>query len=152
MRYTLHSRQLVPRAIDEVFAFYAEPENLAVITPSWLGFKIVDPLKPVMAPGLRITYRIHPLGIPQRWVSEITAYEPPHRFVDEQRVGPYTSWHHEHVFESIDGGTAIIDTVTYEVPLGPLGRIANWLFVRRQLESIFAHRERVIAQRFGTMP
>lgn len=147
-QYLLERVQVVPRSLSDVFAFYADPDNLARITPPWLGFRILTP-KTAMRAGLQIEYRIHPLGVPQRWVSEITVWEPPHRFVDEQRRGPYRRWHHLHEFRATAGGTEIRDRVTYELPLGPLGRLAHGLFVRHQLESIFAFRERAVRDLFG---
>jgi len=147
-QYLLERVQVVPRSLSDVFAFYADPDNLARITPAWLGFRILTP-KTAMRAGLQIEYRIHPLGVPQRWVSEITVWEPPHRFVDEQRRGPYRRWHHLHEFRATAGGTEIRDRVTYELPLGPLGRLAHGLVVRRQLESIFAFRERAVRDLFG---
>jgi ligand-binding SRPBCC domain-containing protein len=147
-QYLLERVQVVPRSLSDVFAFYADPDNLARITPPWLGFRILTP-KTAMRAGLQIEYRIHPLGVPQRWVSEITVWEPPHRFVDEQRRGPYRRWHHLHEFRATAGGTEIRDRVTYELPLGPLGRLAHGLVVRRQLESIFAFRERAVRDLFG---
>ena len=90
------------------------------------------------------------LRVPQRWVSEITEYEPPYRFVDEQRQGPYALWHHEHRFADAEtGGTLITDRVTYALPFGPLGRIAHALLVRRQLASIFDYRDRRVAEMFA---
>lgn len=147
--YTLERTQLILRPLDSTFEFFASPGNLAQITPPWLDFRIVGPGDLTMRPGLRIEYRIRPLGFPQRWVSEITAYEPPHRFVDEQRVGPYAHWHHEHVFRAVDGGTEVMDRVDYALPFGAAGRLAHALFVRRQLESIFDYRERSLARLLG---
>lgn len=150
MPYTLERQQTIDRPLEEVFAFYAEPRNLALITPLWLGFRIVSPGPLVMRAGLVIEYRVHPLRVPQRWVSEITEYEPPHRFVDEQRQGPYALWHHEHLFAATPtGGTRITDRVTYTLPFGPLGRIAHALLVRRQLAAIFAYRDARVAALFG---
>jgi len=146
--FNVERTQRVPRSLDEVFAFFAAPGNLARITPSWLGFQIVTP-DVEMRQGLTIEYRIRPLGLPQRWVSEITLWDPPRRFVDEQRRGPYRRWRHLHEFRAVEGGTEIRDRVTYELPLGPLGRVAHALFVRRQLEAIFAYRERVVRGLFG---
>nr|NIQ56791.1 SRPBCC family protein [Gemmatimonadota bacterium]NIU76973.1 hypothetical protein [Gammaproteobacteria bacterium]NIV88652.1 hypothetical protein [Actinomycetota bacterium]NIX22707.1 hypothetical protein [Actinomycetota bacterium] len=103
--YSLERVQVVPRPLDETFAFFAEARNLARITPPWLGFRIVDDGDLEMRRGLVIEYRVRPLGFPQKWVSEITVWDPPRRFVDEQRVGPYAYWHHEHAFRSVDGGT-----------------------------------------------
>lgn len=157
MAYRLERRQRVPRPIEEVFAFFADPRNLARITPPWLGFRIIgssdgDETAPIhMRTGLRIHYRVRPLGIPQRWTSEITVWDPPHRFVDEQRRGPYRRWHHQHRFVEIEGGTAIDDVVEYELPLGPLGALAHALLVERQLKAIFAYREHTIRARFGSL-
>jgi ligand-binding SRPBCC domain-containing protein len=146
--FVLSRRQLVPRPLDEVFGFFSNPANLARITPDWLGFRMVTAPEE-MREGLMIDYRIRPLGIPQLWRSAIAVWDPPNRFVDEQVVGPYRSWHHVHEFRPSDRGTEILDTVRYALPLGPLGRFAHALVVRRQLESIFGYRERVIRQLFG---
>ena len=147
-QYVLERIQTVRRSLGEVFDFYANPENLARITPRWLGFRMLTPSSEMRA-GLRIEYRIHPLGVPQRWVSEITVWDPPHRFVDEQRRGPYRRWHHLHEFCAKAGGTEIRDRVTYELPFGPLGTLAHALVVRRQLSSILAYRERAVRELFG---
>jgi len=150
--YTLSATQRVARPLDAVFAFYAEPRNLARLTPSSLGFRLVRPPDPVMARGLTLTYRIRPMGIPMTWVSEITEYDPPHRFVDEQRRGPYAYWHHAHTFRAVDGGTEVADVVTYRLRFGPVGRVVHALLVRRQLEAIFAFREAAIRETFGGEP
>lgn len=139
--YTLQRRTRVPLDLEATFAFFAEPGNLARITPPWLGFRMVEPADPVMGQGLELEYRVRPLGFSQRWVSRISVWEPPHRFVDEQLAGPYASWHHEHTFRAADGGTDVLDTVTYALPFGHLGRLAHTLLVRRQLRSIFDYRE-----------
>ena len=149
MAYVLERQQVVQQPLDEVFAFYAEPRNLARITPKWLHFRMLCADAVGMRRGLRIHYRIRPLGIPQRWISEITVWEPPHRFVDEQVKGPYRSWHHLHEFAEVAGGTEIRDRVSYDLPLGPLGRLAHAVLVRRQLETIFDHREQVIRECFA---
>lgn len=148
MGYVLHRVQWVPTPLDETFDFFSRPQNLARITPPWLAFRMVSD-DAVMREGLRIEYRIRPLGIPQKWVSEITAYDPPHRFVDEQLRGPYARWHHEHGFRTSKGGTEVTDTVRYALPLGPLGRLAHALFVRRQLEAIFAFRQDQLEKRLA---
>ena len=146
MTYRLERRQVVPRPLEETFAFYADPRNLAHITPRWLHFRMLCGEALTMRRGLRVHYRIRPLGFPQRWTSEITEYDPPHRFVDEQVLGPYRTWRHIHEFRAVGGGTEIIDVVEYELPLGAVGRAAHALFVARQLRAIFAHRARVIAE------
>jgi ligand-binding SRPBCC domain-containing protein len=147
--YRLARSLFVPRPLDQVFPFFAEPRNLARITPPWLGFRIVTDGDLTMRQGLEISYRIHPLGLPQRWTSRISVWDPPQRFVDEQLRGPYRDWHHLHEFREVAGGTEIRDEVTYELPFGALGRIAHRLIVRRQLESIFDHRERVVRELLG---
>ena len=139
--------QVLPLPLEDVFAFFARPENLARITPPELGFVLLSSSPVRMEAGCLIDYRIRVLGLPLRWTSVITAYEPPHRFVDEQRRGPYASWRHVHGFSAVPGGTLIADEVTYELPLGPLGEVAHVLFVRRQLARIFAYR----AARIGAL-
>jgi ligand-binding SRPBCC domain-containing protein len=103
----------------------------------------------VMQAGLRIHYRVRPLGFPQRWTSLITEWRPPDRFVDEQLYGPYRSWRHVHEFVDTDGGTEVRDAVEYALPFGPLGRLAHLLLVHRKLETIFDYRHRVIEEIFG---
>lgn len=113
----------MPASLAETFAFFARPDNLARITPPWLAFRVVS-RDDDMRRGLRIEYRIRPLGFPQKWISEIIEYDPPHRFVDEQVKGPYALWHHDHRFRAVAGGTEVSDTVTYALPFGPIGRLA----------------------------
>ncbi|MEO8273349.1 MAG: NAD(P)H-binding protein [Chloroflexota bacterium] len=147
--HRLHASQVVARPIDEVFAFFSRPENLARITPSGMGFdRLSDDVD--MRAGLEIDYRIRPLlGIPIRWRTRIDAYDPPFQFSDVQLRGPYRRWEHRHTFRSVPGGTLIEDDVTYELPLGPLGGLAHRLVVRGQLLEIFRHRARTIAGIFA---
>ena len=146
--YELERSLEVPRPRDEVFGFFARPENLAELTPSGLGFRILTPSPIPMARGTLIDYVISLHGLPMRWRTLISRYDPPHLFVDEQLRGPYDFWHHTHAFEETDAGTLIRDRVRYAMPLGPLGRLAHALAVRRQLRDIFDYRARVIAARF----
>ena len=127
----------LPRPRNEVFAFFADAHNLQTITPPWLNFTVLTPAPIVMRPGTLIDYRIRVHGLPIRWRTEITEWHPPHRFVDMQLRGPYTLWHHTHTFEERDGGTLCLDDVRYR-PRG--GALVNWLFVRRDVERIFAFR------------
>jgi len=131
------SEQWLPVTRDELFPFFADAGNLQELTPPWLSFQIVTPRPIAMHVGAQIDYRLKVRGLPLRWRSEITTWEPPRRFVDEQVRGPFRRWIHEHRFEERDGGTLIIDHVRYAVPGGPL---INWLLVRHDVARIFAHR------------
>ncbi len=141
----------VPR--DTAWRFFSNPRNLSRITPRDMRFTVTSDLPDEIYPGLMITYRVHPLfDIPVSWVTEITHVTPCERFVDEQRVGPYALWHHEHHFRDVDGGTGMRDLVHYSVPGGPLGDVINRLLVQRRVAEIFAYRRRVIERLFGTTP
>ncbi len=144
-------QQYIPRPLDEVWAFFAHPQNLNAVTPEDVRFEILSPVEGVeMYPGMIIQYRISPfMGIQFDWVTEITHIREKKFFIDDQRVGPYALWHHQHHFEARDGGTLMTDILHYQVPYGPIGSLADALFVGRQVDKIFAFRERVIAQRFG---
>jgi ligand-binding SRPBCC domain-containing protein len=133
----------LPRPLPEVFAFFADACNLQALTPDWLDFSILTPAPILMRPGALIDYRLRLHGFRIRWQTEITAWEPPHRFVDEQRRGPYRLWVHEHHFEARDGGAEVRDIVRYAAPGG---RLVEWLFVRRDVERIFQfRREKLLA-------
>jgi ligand-binding SRPBCC domain-containing protein len=147
--YTLKKEQLVLRPLVEVFAFFERPENLARITPPWLGFRILTPSPIVMERGAKFEYTVRVMGIRVGWESLISDYQPPHRFVDEQTKGPYAYWHHTHTFSQVDGGTLVGDEVRYAMPFGIFGTLAWRLAVRRQLEDIFSYRARVIGAMFG---
>ncbi|MCA8941703.1 MAG: SRPBCC family protein [Planctomycetes bacterium] len=144
----LESELWVPHPIDEVFAFFADASNLDAITPAWLRFQIDTPSPIEMQVGTLIDYKLRIRGIPVRWQSEITVWDPPFRFVDEQRRGPYRKWHHVHSFVERDGGTFIRDEVDYAVPGWVLEPLIHRWFVRRDVERIFAHRTAVLRQRF----
>lgn len=148
--FTLERTLEIERPLEEVFAFFSEPSNLAKITPESVGFRILTPLPISMQVGAVIDYTIKVLGIRRYWTTLITDYSPPHSFVDVQLKGPYEFWHHTHRFESSARGTIMRDTVRYVLPFGPLGRLAHGLIVKRQLKAIFDHRERVIAAHFDT--
>jgi ligand-binding SRPBCC domain-containing protein len=144
--FTLQAALWVPRPIPEVFEFFADARNLEQITPSWLNFRILAPASIEIRAGSRIAYQLRIRGVPIRWESEITAWEPPHRFVDEQRRGPYRQWIHEHLFVSENDGTTIVDNVRYSV-LG--GALVNHLVVAPDVRKIFEYRKRVLLERFG---
>ena len=137
----------LPRPLDEVFAFFSDASNLEVITPPWLSFSVVTPAPIEMQPGTLIDYRLRFRGIPLRWRSEITTWDPPHGFADAQVKGPYRQWFHEHTFAEQDGGTLAGDRVEYAVWGGAL---ANALVVRRDVERIFDYRRQTLTAMFGS--
>ena len=152
--YTLKKVQQFPISPESAWAFFSTPANLKEITPAYMGFDIhSDPeWLEHMYPGQVITYTVRPvLGIPLFWMTEITHVAGGQFFVDEQRVGPYALWHHQHHFKPIPGGVEMTDLVHYKLPLGWLGQLAHWLFVRRQLAGIFDFRWAVLEKRFGSM-
>lgn len=146
--YTLDSIQFINKPIEDVFEFFSNPDNLSVITPPKLGFKILTPTPINMSVGRLIDYKIYLMGIPIHWRTLITDFDPPHTFIDQQIKGPYTIWHHTHTFQKVDGGVEIKDRVVYSIPFSILGRILNFLWIRKDLENIFNYRKKVIDELF----
>ncbi len=151
--YQIHETQKIPANIGEIWDFISSPANLKAITPEYMGFDITSKLlTDRMYPGMIITYRISPVpGIKMNWVTEITHVKEGEYFVDEQRIGPYALWHHEHKIEVIGGGVLMTDIVTYKPPFGLIGTIANALFIRKQLRIIFDYRREAMEKLFGRM-
>ena len=147
--HTLRSEQWVPRPIEEVFAFFSDPRNLEALTPPWLNFHVILSNSVPIAAGTEIRYRLGWHGVPIRWTTEIRRWNPPHRFVDVQRSGPYKLWSHMHTFESLDGGTKIRDVVRYALPFGILGRMVHAIKVRADVARIFEYRKNRIQELFG---
>lgn len=135
--YTLSTELLIEKPIDEVFSFFSDAHNLVEITPPRMKLVVLTPSPIEMQIGTLIDYRLKLRGIPLRWQSEITEWNPPHKFVDEQRKGPYRAWIHTHIFDETDQGTMVTDHVEYAV-LG--GQIVDKLFVRPDLKKIFEYR------------
>lgn len=144
----LERRTWVPHPISEVFPFFAAAENLAKLTPPELGFRIRSELPILMRPGALIDYTIRLYGLPFRWRTEITRWDPPHSFVDIQLRGPYAKWEHTHTFLEERGGTTVTDRVVYALPLGVVGWIAQPV-VGRQLKRIFEYRELALQRAFA---
>lgn len=140
MVYTLQREQRLPQPIEQVFAFFADAGNLEAITPPWLRFQILTPRPIAMAPGALIDYRLRWHGMPIRWTTRIDRWEPPMRFCDVQLQGPYLLWEHEHTFEPCEAGTRMFDVVRYATRFGVLGRLADRLIVRSDLDAIFDYR------------
>lgn len=139
----------MPGAPDRIWAFFSSPANLGQLTPPDMDFRIVRPVEPVMEAGQMIEYRIAVApGVRLRWLTEITHVRPGEYFVDEQRLGPYRLWHHEHRFAPAPGGLRMTDRVTYDVGWGLIGRLAEPLWIRGKLARIFDHRAERIAALF----
>ncbi|HSC58888.1 MAG TPA: SRPBCC family protein [Gemmatimonadales bacterium] len=148
MTFVLERRQVMGGELGDVFAFFKDPYNLEMLTPPWLGFRVLDASDARVRLGTRIRYALRLHGVPLRWESRISEYAENAMFVDEQLSGPYASWHHRHRFRPVPGGVEMADTVAYRLPLGPLGRAAHAAFVRRQLAEIFDFRARRVAELF----
>jgi len=149
MSYHLHCIQIVPGGLLEVFDFFKDPRNLELITPPWLSFRVVGASDSEVRRGTRIRYRFRWQMFSMRWESRITEFEENRLFADEMLSGPYRRWYHRHSFRTAPGGVEVRDHVEYALPLGPLGRLAHALAVRRQLEGIFGYRRDRIAALFG---
>jgi len=148
--YTLEVWQNLHTGIDEAWEFFSDPSKLSEITPSHMGFKITSGKPGRMYQGQVISYRIGILPlIKSNWVTEITAVVPCKYFIDEQRSGPYRIWHHEHHFKKSGEGLEMYDRVIYKIPLGPLGRLVHFLFIRKKLINIFTFRKYQLSKIFG---
>lgn len=151
--YQLYKTQKIPATIDKVWDFISSPANLKKITPAYMGFNITSKiLSEKMYPGMIISYKVSPvLGIKMTWVTEITQVKENEYFVDEQRVGPYSMWHHEHKIEAIEDGVLMTDIVSYKPPFGFLGSLANSFIIKKQLKEIFEFRTVAMEEMFGRM-
>jgi ligand-binding SRPBCC domain-containing protein len=150
--YELRRQIFVPAPLEDVFSFFSNAENLNLITPPWLYFKVLTPLPIVMEKNACIDYSIKLLGLRMTWSTEITVWQPPDKFVDRQIKGPYRVWEHTHLFEEKGEGTQMEDVVQYAVPGFVLSPLIHFLFVRPRLEKIFTFRENAILEYFGRKP
>jgi ligand-binding SRPBCC domain-containing protein len=142
----LERRQTLETPLETLFPFFADAFNLERITPAFLNFRVLTPPPIEMGVGTLIDYRLRLRGVPIRWRTRIAEWDPPRRFADEQLRGPYLKWYHEHVFEPDGPRTLCIDRVTYRSP-GP--ELLQRIMVRPDVERIFDHRQRVLAELFG---
>ena len=149
--YTLKSIQRLPISIEEAWSFFSDPKNLKTITPDYMGFITLSGDDRSMFAGQIIQYIVTPvLGIPMKWVTEITHVQQQKYFVDEQRFGPYALWHHKHFFKEIPGGVEMEDIVDYKIPMGILGQMVHPILVQPKLKEIFDYRTQKLTELFGT--
>tara|TARA_Y100000741_G_scaffold199771_1_gene151986 strand:- start:435 stop:944 length:510 start_codon:yes stop_codon:yes gene_type:complete len=148
--YQKKSLQKLPLSIKETWDFFSDPKNLKTITPDYMGFEIIDGDDKKIFPGQIIQYKVTPLfGIPIKWVTEITSVLNEKYFVDEQRFGPYSLWHHKHFIKEIEGGVEMEDVVDYKLPFGLLGQIVHPIIVKPKLDEIFNYRYNKLIELFG---
>lgn len=144
----LERSQRVEVPVEQAFDFYGDAANLEPLTPPWLRFEVTTRGPVTLRAGTLLDYRLRLHGVPVRWQTRIETWEPPLRFVDTQARGPYALWEHTHLFEPDgDRATVIRDRVRYEIPYGPLGALADRLFVRRDLKRIFDYRAQAVSER-----
>ena len=152
--HSIKTVQKIPISLDKAWIFFSNPANLQAITPDNMGFKVISKHHgDTMYAGQIIEYTVKPLlGIPLYWMTEITQVKDNQYFIDEQRVGPYSLWHHQHHFKAMEGGVEMTDIVHYKNPFWVLGKLANKLFVRKQLKEIFNYRFKKVEELFGKWP
>lgn len=148
--YQFKKSQNLPCRIEQAWDFISSPANLKVITPDYMGFDITSEVTDKMYEGMIISYQVSPIpGYRTTWVTEITKVEEKKFFIDEQRIGPYALWHHQHHLHQIEGGVRMDDIISYSPPFGPIGALANHLIIKSKLEEIFDYRKKALVEVFG---
>lgn len=148
--YTFRQKQFIACSLQEAWSFFSDPQNLNEITPDDMSFEIIGTPPSKMYAGLMIQYKVRPLlNIPMQWLTEITQVQEPYFFIDEQRVGPYSLWHHQHHFKEIAGGVEMEDIIHYRIPFAPLSNILHGI-VKNKLDHIFNYRSKKIDSLFNT--
>tara|TARA_S200000501_G_C20829700_1_gene746632 strand:+ start:57 stop:515 length:459 start_codon:yes stop_codon:yes gene_type:complete len=152
MIHQIKKEQFLNASIEDVWGFVSSPKNLKKITPDYMNFVIKSKNREEkIYPGMIICYKVSPLlKIPTSWVTEITHVEKNKLFVDEQRVGPYKIWHHEHLFKQEEKGVLMIDIISYKLPFGILGRLVNYFFINKKINKIFNYRYDRMKEIFNT--
>lgn len=150
--YTKTCKQKLPISLNEAWEFFSNPRNLKTITPDYMGFVIQSGADKPMFPGQIIQYIVTPvLGIKTKWVTEITHVQDQKYFVDEQRYGPYSLWHHKHFLKEIPNGVEMEDIIDYKIPMGILGQMIHPILVKPKLDEIFEYRRTKLIELFGEM-
>lgn len=149
--YELSASIKLPIGIDKAWDFLSDPANLKLITPDYMGFNILSGAAEKMYAGQIISYKVSPLlGLKLNWVTEITHVEQPNYFVDEQRFGPYSLWHHKHFLKEIDKGVEMIDIVHYKLPVSMIANMLHPFMVKPKLQEIFEYRSKQLHSMFGS--
>jgi len=148
--FKLKYSQKLPLSLNQAWDFLSSPNNLELITPKNMDFRITDWDQKKAYPGQIIQYTVKPMfGLKLNWVTEITQVRDKEFFIDEQRFGPYSFWHHKHFLKEINGGVLMEDVIHYKIPFGPFGYILNFLFINSKFNSIFKYREEELTKLFG---
>lgn len=151
--HTLHTKQKLPIGVNQAWEFLCDPKNLKIITPDYMGFNILSGADRPMFQGQLLQYILTPIaGIKTTWVTEITHVRDKEYFVDEQRFGPYSLWHHKHFIREIEGGVEMEDIVDYKLPFGIIGQLIEPLLVAPKLKEIFSFRRKKLIELFGDYP
>lgn len=152
--HSIKTVQKIPVSIEKAWSFFSDPGNLRTITPDNMGFRIISRHHgDKMYAGQIIEYKVRPVaGISVYWMTEIAEVREEQYFIDDQRIGPYKLWHHQHHFKTIHGGVEMTDIVHYKNPFGVLGRLGNRLFIRKKLKQIFEYRFKRVEELFGKWP
>lgn len=150
--FKIHTKQHLPITIEEGWSFLSNPKNLSTITPDYMKFKITDCDLRSVYQGQIIQYIVRPImNIPLKWVTEITHVVHEKYFVDEQRFGPYSLWHHKHFIKEVNGGIEMEDIIHYKIPLGFIGYMMNYLIIKNKLGHIFEYRRKKLNEIFGEL-
>jgi ligand-binding SRPBCC domain-containing protein len=148
--YRLETVQKLPISQKEAWDFLSDPKNLKRITPDYMGFEILSGAADKMYAGQIIQYLVTPvMNIPTKWVTEITHVDEGNYFVDEQRFGPYSLWHHKHFLKPIPNGVEMVDIIDYKIPLGILGQLVHPILVAPKLKQIFEYRKQALIELYG---
>lgn len=142
--YIFTQETFIEQPLETVFEFFSQAENLDKITPKFLKFQFITPLPIEIKENTHIDYKLHLMGVPFKWKTLISVWQPPHKFVDIQLKGPYKKWEHTHEFKEMDGGTLMTDRVEYQLPFSIFGRMAHGIFVEQQIKDIFAYRKEMM--------
>src|SRR5699024_2339708 len=149
--YTLEQKQILPISLEKAWEFFANPQNLSKLTPDWMQLTIKGAVPQEMYEGMIMVQEVKPLfGIPLTWVTEITHIQEGSYFIDEQRMGPYKFWHHEHRLIETEAGVELIDTLHYAMPFGIIGRMVHALSVKKKVAEVFRYRYEVLEEMFFT--